>query len=298
MRTARTLLDIVRGALIGGAEVIPGVSGGTVALIVGVYDDLIHSAGALVRGLVRLVVDPLRGRGTGGALALLREVRWSVVLPVIAGMLAAIVVGASLLAPLIDEHPIETRALFTGLIVASLAVPARMVGRWGVREFVLAALAAVLTFFLTGIPAADPADPGPLVVAVSAAVAVCALVVPGVSGSFILLTVGMYAPTLAAVNDRDLGYLGVFVLGAVVGLGAFVSLLQWLLEHRRRVTLAIMTGLMVGSLRALWPWQDERGMLEPPGAQFLPALLLFAAGVVVVLAMLLVERRAVARRDS
>ncbi|MET0303940.1 MAG: DUF368 domain-containing protein, partial [Microbacteriaceae bacterium] len=243
MNLSRRLLDLVRGALIGVVEVIPGVSGGTIALIVGVYDDLIGSAGSLVRGVVRTAVDPLRGKGMTHASAHFREVKWAVVLPIGIGMIAAVVVAASIVAPLIDEHPVETRALFTGLIIASIAVPARMVGGfWRLREYGLAAVAIVAAFFLTGIPAADPVDPSPIVIGLAAAVAICALVIPGLSGSFILLTVGMYAPTLAAVNDRDFAYLGIFMLGAIIGLGLFVSVLQWLLEHRRRVTLAIMTG--------------------------------------------------------
>jgi len=287
---SRRLLDLVRGALIGVVEVIPGVSGGTIALIVGVYDDLIGSAGSLVRGVVRTAVDPLRGKGMTHASAHFREVKWAVVLPIGIGMIAAVVVAASIVAPLIDEHPVETRALFTGLIIASIAVPARMVGGfWRLREYGLAAVAIVAAFFLTGIPAADPVDPSPIVIGLAAAVAICALVIPGLSGSFILLTVGMYAPTLAAVNDRDFAYLGVFMLGAIIGLGLFVSVLQWLLEHRRRVTLAIMTGLMIGSLRALWPWQGDGGQLRAPEGDVLPAVLLFAGGILVVTSLLIVE---------
>ena len=292
MNLSRRLLDLVRGALIGVVEVIPGVSGGTIALIVGVYDDLIGSAGSLVRGVVRTAVDPLRGKGMTHASAHFREVKWAVVLPIGIGMIAAVVVAASIVAPLIDEHPVETRALFTGLIIASIAVPARMVGGfWRLREYGLAAVAIVAAFFLTGIPAADPVDPSPIVIGLAAAVAICALVIPGLSGSFILLTVGMYAPTLAAVNDRDFAYLGVFMLGAIIGLGLFVSVLQWLLEHRRRVTLAIMTGLMIGSLRALWPWQGDGGQLRAPEGDVLPAVLLFAGGILVVTSLLIVESR-------
>ena len=127
-------------------------------------------------------------------------------------------------------------------------------------------------------------------------IAVCALVLPGVSGSFLLLAMGLYAPTLAAVNDRDLVYLGVFALGAVLGLGSFVPLLQWLLERRRRVTLAVMTGLMLGSLRALWPWQTEDGGVLAPVAEQLPLVIaLVIAGAALVVALLVAESRLVRR---
>ncbi len=285
-------LDVVRGALIGAAEVVPGVSGGTVALIVGVYDDVIGSAGHFLRGIAAAIVDGVRGRGAARTRAHFAEVRWGVVIPVAVGMVAAVVAGAAVIAPLVEDHPVETRAVFTGLIVASLAVPIRIVGRWGLREVLLALAAAVVAVVLVGLPAAGDAEPVLPVVALAAAVAVCALVLPGVSGSFLLLTIGLYAPTLDAVNDRDLVYLGVFLLGAIAGLAAFVPTLQWLLEHRRRITLAIMTGLLAGSLRALWPWQSEDGAVEAPGSDLGLAVLLALAGAVVVVVLLVVERAA------
>lgn len=302
MPFARMLLDTGRGALIGTVEIIPGVSGGTVALIVGVYETLIDSAGHLARGVAATVADGARGRGFARARRELSAVRWSVVLPVGIGMIAAVLVASAVVAPLIEAEPVASRALFAGLILASLVVPIRMVGgRWRPREYGVAALGAIAGFALTSLPQVDPLEPPLPVVAVAAAFAVCALVVPGVSGSFLLLAVGMYAPTLAAVNERDLAYLGVFILGAMVGLGLFVSVLQWLLTHRRRVVLATMTGLMIGSLRALWPWQ-EGGSIQAPGPDLVPALLLVALGAAVVGGVLVVEsivlKRAARRWDA
>jgi len=296
-RLTRTVLDAVRGALIGLAEIVPGVSGGTIALIVGVYDALIDGAGHLARGVARLVADGLRGRGTASAIGHFRSVRWAVVLPIGIGMLTAIVVGAAALAPLLEAYPTGTRAVFAGLIAASLIVPARMVGgRWTAREYLIGLLAAVATFFLTGLPQAPDQEPALWIVAIAAAFAVCALVLPGVSGSYLLLIVGMYAPTLAAVNERDLAYLGVFVVGAILGLGVFVSGLQWLLAHRRRATLVIMTGLMVGSLRALWPWQDDTGGALAPGDDLPLAIVLAIAGAAFVLSLIALEAFLLRRR--
>ena len=302
MPVARMLLDAGRGALIGTVEIIPGVSGGTVALIIGVYETLIESAGHLARGVARGVTDGVRGRGMTRARAELAAVRWSVVLPVGVGMIIAVLVASAVLAPIIEAEPVASRALFAGLILASLVVPIRMVGgRWRMREYAVAVVGAVAGFALTSLPQVDPLDPPLPVVALAAAFAVCALVLPGVSGSFLLLAVGMYAPTLAAVNERDFLYLGVFVLGAMIGLGMFVSVLQWLLIHRRRIMLATMTGLMIGSLRALWPWQ-EGGAVQAPGPDALPALLLVVLGAAAVGGVLLIEsavlRRAARRLES
>jgi putative membrane protein len=121
-------------------------------------------------------------------------------------------------------------------------------------------------------------------------------VLPGVSGSFLLVTVGLYAPTLAALNNRDLPYIGAFIAGAILGLSVFVSGLQWLLENRHRITLVVITGLMVGSLRALWPWQTDSNGLLAPGEGIPSAVAFFAAGVIVVLVLIAVESVLVRRR--
>jgi putative membrane protein len=282
----RAVLDVFRGALIGVAEVVPGVSGGTVALIVRVYHTIIGSASGVVRGILGVAVPALRRSAPWS------DVKWGRILPIVGGMFVAIFVAARFLEPLLGDFPVESRAVFAGLITMSLVVPISMVAqRWRGSDVAVAAVAATVSFFLVGLPALTASDPSLLLVAPAAALAVCALVLPGVSGSFLLVTLGMYEPTLRAVNERDLSYLGVFIAGAIVGLGSFVVVLQWLLANRRRITLVIMTGLMVGSLRALWPWQnDSRDLLSPePGTAAL-ALGLFLVGMAIVAILLIVER--------
>jgi putative membrane protein len=282
----RLILDLLRGALIGTAEIVPGVSGGTIALIVRVYHSIIRSASGVVRGIVGVAVPSLRSSKPWS------EVEWVRIIPILVGMFGAIFVAAAILEPVLASYPIQARAVFAGLIAMSLVVPITMVGsRWGAKDILLAATAAAASFVLVGLPTLNVNDPSLLIVAPAAAIAVCALVLPGVSGSFLLLALGMYEPTLSAVNDRDFSYLGVFVAGAIVGLGSFVVVLQWLLTHRRRITLVVMTGLMVGSLRALWPWQGEDRELLAPDAASLPVVVgLFAAGVTVVAVLLFIER--------
>jgi putative membrane protein len=166
-----------------------------------------------------------------------------------------------------------------------------MVGRWDARALAIAAVAAAAAFVLTGLPPTTVDDPSLLLVAAAGAVAVCALVLPGVSGSFLLLSVGLYEPTIMAVNDRDLAYLSAFALGAAIGLASFVLLLQWLLSHRPRITLVVLTGLMAGSLRALWPWQDDDRTLLAPQGDLLAAIGLALAGAGIILALIWAERR-------
>lgn len=294
----RTIIDVFRGALVGVTEVIPGVSGGTIALIIGVYETLIDGAGHLARAAARAVTDGFRGRGFARAGEHARAVRWSVVLPVGLGMLTAVFLGARLISPIIEAHPTQTRAIFAGLIAASLIVPIRMTGaRWRVRDVAVAAVAGAAVFVVMGLPAlTPPADPSPLLIACAAAFAVCALVLPGVSGSYLLLTLGLYTPTLAAVSALDLPYIATFAIGGIVGLGLFVPLLQWLLANRRRITLVIMTGFMAGSLRAVWPWQDDDRTPLPVGDDWPVMLGLFGIGVVIVLVLLGVEAALLRRR--
>ena len=298
MAVLRFLLDLVRGGLIGVVETIPGVSGGTVALVVGIYDDLIRSAGHVIRGAASWVRGLVTRSAFSDARAHFAAVAWRVVIPALIGMVVALLLAAKAIAPLVESHPVETRALFSGLILASVLVPVQMVGRWRWRHVIAALGMAVLSFVLTGIPAADPLEPQLWLVAIAAAVAVCALVLPGVSGSFILLVAGLYTPTLAALNDRNLAYIGVFALGAVAGLALFVPALQWLLAERRAMTLAIMAGLMVGSLRALWPWQDTSGGALAPSGDVVTVVGLVLGGIVLVLALIAVEAVAVRRRGA
>lgn len=286
---ARPVIDAVRGALIGSAEVVPGISGGTVALVVGVYERLLASIDAVVRAVLAVA-----RRDLPGARAALARVHWRLVVPLVAGMVAALLIGARLIPPLIDAHYERALALFFGLILASLLVPYRMMHRRGPSQLALAAAAALAAFLLTGIPARDPDVVALPLVALAAAVAICALVLPGVSGSFLLLTVGLYEPTLDAVNERDLAYLAAFGLGAAVGLASFARGVTWLLAHRRDAVLAVLLGLMAGSLRAVWPYSSEgRELMAPPADASALAVLGFAAlGAAIVLALLALARRA------
>ena len=278
-------LNTLRGFLIGVAEVIPGVSGGTIALIVGVYQRIIDSAAAFTRGVLHLLTFNF-----GALKSEFKKIDLGLLLPLGIGMLSAIVLAAAAIEPLLENEPEIMRGLFFGMILVSLYVPYKMASSiWRPRDFVLAVGAAAVAFSLMSIPRAAEFEPSLLVVFLGATVAICALVLPGVSGSFLLLALGIYAPTVAAVNDRNLPYLLVFVLGAIVGLGAFSTLLSWLLESKRRLTLVIMTGLMLGSLRALWPWQAAQGEILPVSS-FEP-LISLAAGIVLVGALILWQAR-------
>lgn len=286
----KLVANAIRGFLIGIAEVIPGVSGGTVALVVGIYERVLNQVALFTRAIT--------GVRTGvGSLKSLSKLDWSLIIPVLAGMLAAILVGASALEPLLETRREIMFALFAGLIAASLYVPARMVGKWELKHFVFAIAGGTVALVLTSLPKAASQNPALPIVFVAAMIAVCALVLPGVSGSFFLLAVGMYQPTIAAVNERDLAYLGIFALGAVAGLMSFALVMQFLLRRHRGVTLAVMTGLMAGSLRALWPWQDQNSQLLSAQEPVLPAIA-FLAGIAVVAVLIAVEANLKAKANQ
>lgn len=285
MSRVTTAAHVVRGALIGAAEVMPGISGGTIALVTGVYESLIRSAGHFVGAVRAVLTDRARARWE------MRQVQWFVVLPVLLGMIPMVLLAAALIAPLVERHAVPMFGLFLGMTAAAILVPVTMIGTmWTVRELILAGVVAVTVFILVGFPPQE-LSPSPPLVFLAAAVAVCALAMPGLSGSFLLLTFGLYTPTLNALNDRDIGYVVTFAAGMVVGLALFVRFLQWLLEHRRRATLVAMTGVMVGALRALWPWQTEDRALQAPGDYLGLTIGTILLGAAVVLGLFLIARR-------
>ncbi|HZJ29003.1 MAG TPA: DUF368 domain-containing protein [Solirubrobacterales bacterium] len=287
------LANGVRGLLMGSFDVVPGVSGGTVALVVGIYERLIDS----IRAVVDVILALVRGN-TAAARACFNEVDWWLVIPLVAGILTAVVSLARVIEPILDEetgNPVQARAVFFGLICGSLVVPWRRAGRLTPGRWALAALAAAIAFGLSGLPETEITDPAKIAVFAAAMVAICAMILPGVSGSFILLVLGMYAPTIAAVNDRDLVYLLIFATGAAVGLGGFSKLLNWLLTHRHDATMAVLLGLMVGSLRAVWPYLDpDRGLEAPPGDSTVLVELALAFGAfALVTAVIILARKVV-----
>ncbi|HEY1134141.1 MAG TPA: DUF368 domain-containing protein [Nocardioides sp.] len=302
-------LDLVRGFLIGLAELVPGVSGGTVALVTGVYEQLISSASHVLSAIKRLVVGPDRWSGFREEA---RRTDWMLIGPVLVGMATAVLSVAGAMEGFVSDHPEHARGLFLGLVAASVVVPLRMLPARAAEpwwaDVALVVVAAGAAWGLVGLASGrEVTDPPLWAVFLAAAVAICALVVPGVSGSFFLLAVGLYSTTLAAVDERDLLYVAVFAAGALTGLASFVRVLEWALTSHRRITLLVMAGLMIGSLRALWPWQSSAGpddeahgagaLLAPTGPVAGP-LLLLGLGVVVVAVMVLVEIRATRQAEQ
>ena len=259
LRPLRLIRHALYGLLMGAADIIPGVSGGTMALIVGVYERLVGGLSSGVSWGLALLQFDLEAARTHW-----RAVPWELVLPLGAGILAAIKGGALIIPDLMAAYPEQMRGLFLGLVAASLLVPALRIDRLTPLRAGIGLTCAGAAFFLTGLPVLEVEAPGLLRVFLSASVAICAMILPGVSGAFLLEVLGIYTPTLTALNTLDLPYVLTFATGAVVGLGAFATLLDWLLNTRHDATMAALVGLIAGALRALWPYVGSGRSLQLP----------------------------------
>ncbi len=249
--------QFVRGVAMGAADVVPGVSGGTVALLLGVYEQLVGTIRDGSTALGRMSRGEVR-EGFGD----LRRLDWWFLAPLVAGMLATITALAGVIQALLENYPEELAGLFLGLVAASLVVAARMPVAWSSLQVGSATLAAVVLFVVLGFSGGPVADPSPMALFGAGAVAVCAWILPGISGAFLLLMLGMYPGVLDAVDDGIFGDLAMVAAGAVVGLALFSMILGRLLERHRDTVLAVLVGLMAGSLRVLWPWPNGVGVVS------------------------------------
>lgn len=258
--------------MMGVADSIPGISGGTIAFVVGIYDRLLESVGQGFRAILSLLRLDLAGIRRHLGL-----VHWKLVVPLFTGIGAALIVAAGIVPGLLERYPSQARALFLGMVGASITVPWSRMSHRTRRHLVVAVVSALAAFVLSGLPPGRVSEPSMPQVFLTAMIAICAMILPGVSGAFLLVVLGMYEPTLEAVHDRNLGYVATFAGGAVIGLGSFSIVLAGALRRFHDTTMAILIGLMVGSLRSLWPWQTEdRGLLRPASGSSLTAALAFA----------------------
>jgi putative membrane protein len=254
---AALAMQAVRGFCMGVADIVPGVSGGTVALILGIYERLIMNVRTGAGALGAVVKLDIRG-----AVDRVKSIEWGFVLPLLAGIVIAFGALSHFIEGLLEDHPEEMAGLFLGLVAASVVIAWKLVKTWDVTAKGLLVAVAVAAFVLLGFQSGSIADPSPLQFIGAGAIAICAMILPGISGSFLLVMMGMYAALLGAVNDRELPDLAIFMVGAVIGLALFSTLLGWLLQRHYRLVLAALIGLMIGSVRVLWPWPHGVGIIS------------------------------------
>ncbi len=236
-----------KGLAMGLADLVPGVSGGTIAFISGIYDELVATIACLDGRLLGAFREGgVRGVWQAGNLGFLAVL--------LAGIGTSVFAFAGLLHWLLANRPAELWAFFFGLVAASVPLVGRRIADRRAGIWTLAAAGAVLAFVITSLPPLVRSD-APLFLAAAAAVAACAMILPGISGSFILLILGAYAPVIAALDSLDFVRLAAVGLGVVASLLAFSRILRRLLARHRTPTLAVLTGFLLGSLNALWPWK-------------------------------------------
>ena len=291
------------GFLMGCADVVPGVSGGTIAFICGIYERLLNGIKTFDITTIRLVLK-------GEFAAVWARVPFLFFISLGVGLVAAIATLAKLLSHLMANHPVELWSFFFGLVLGSILLLGRQTWAWKPLDWVIFAAFAFGTFTLVGLSVlATP--PGLAFTFLAGAIAICAMILPGISGSYLLVIMGKYQQVLDAVNDRDFVTLGVFCLGIATGILSFVRVVSWLLKHYRHTTLIALTGVMAGALRTLWPWKEtlttrinSHGEVVPvsqtnilPGAE---ANIMIAIGLAIAggLAVLLIERLAKAEQSS
>ena len=271
----------------GAADIVPGVSGGTIALVLGIYTHLIDTVrdGAAVLGAA------VKG-DFSGVVEKFKAVDWAFLLPLLLGIGVAIIALSHTIERLLEDYPVRMAAAFFGLVVGSIVVTAQRLKLDPVRAATLVGV-AIVAFFVLGLRSGPVSDPALWYVFIAGAIAICAMILPGISGSFLLLMLGVYETTTGAVKDMDLAYIAVFGLGAVLGLAGFSTVLHWALHHYHQLMLAGLTGLMLGSLRVLWPWPngtegtEGNEMWMPSGDVWVPILLAVVGGVAVVAMSLL-----------
>lgn len=272
----------------GAADVVPGVSGGTIAFISGIYEELIDS-------ISKVNLSTLRLWKKEGFSAMWKELNGTFLVSLAIGIALSIITLAKLIRHLLETQPILIWSFFFGLVLASIIYVARQITRWNLGAIVLLIIGAFTAYFITTLTPQTTNASYPYVF-FSGALAICAMILPGISGSFILLLLGMYKPVLDAIHEKNVGLLATLMFGAVVGLLSFSRLLKWLFDHYENLTLAVLTGFIIGSLNKIWPWKEvldaelingklkilkEKSVLPSSydgDSQLLWALLLAAAG--------------------
>lgn len=282
-RTLReSLILSVKGACMGAADTVPGVSGGTIALITGIYEQLL----AAIRSIDSKVISRLLRLDMKGAVA---HVHTRFLLFLFAGVAAAVISLARIVSHLLAFHPVPTWSLFFGLIAASIWSVGRKVDDWRLPAACMFFAGGAFAFVLVGlVPATTPETP--VVVFFSGMLAICAMILPGISGAFILVILGKYEFIVGTLKNpflaENMFVIAVFAAGCGVGLAGFSRILKYLLESYRSITMAFLTGLMLGSLRRIWPWKAEalqRNVLPEPGPDLLLPVCLMLAGAALVI---------------
>ena len=242
-------LLFLKGMAMGAADVVPGVSGGTVAFITGIYEELINTINGVNLQNLRLLKSD-------GFSAFWKAINGRFLLVLLSGIALSVLTLASQITHLLETQPILVWSFFFGLVLASIVVIFKDVNGWRWFDIVIALATASFAYYTTTLEPLVNGDASSLYLFIAGAIAICAMILPGISGSFILVLLGAYEPVLAAIKNRDIQTLGVVVLGAITGILTFSRILKWLFANYKNSTLLALIGFILGSLNKLWPWKE------------------------------------------
>jgi putative membrane protein len=245
---------VFKGMAMGAADVVPGVSGGTIAFISGIYEELIAT-------LNSINFNSLKTLKLQGVSATWKKINGNFLLALFGGILLSILSLSKLVAWLLHEEPVLLWAFFFGLVLASIIFVLKKINQWNSAVFLGLILGGVFAYQLTQLNALGNSDSN-WYLFLSGAIAICAMILPGISGAFILVILGSYANVLQALNDKDIAKITIFMTGALIGILSFSRLLKWLFKRFKNMTLAVLTGFMIGALSKIWPWKKTLSFRE------------------------------------
>jgi putative membrane protein len=245
---------VFKGMAMGAADVVPGVSGGTIAFISGIYEELIAT-------LNSINLNSLKTLKLQGVSATWKKINGNFLLALFGGILLSILSLSKLVAWLLHEEPVLLWAFFFGLVLASIIFVLKKINQWNSAVFLGLILGGVFAYQLTQLNALGNSDSN-WYLFLSGAIAICAMILPGISGAFILVILGSYANVLQALNDKDIAKITIFMTGALIGILSFSRLLKWLFKRFKNMTLAVLTGFMIGALSKIWPWKKTLSFRE------------------------------------
>lgn len=247
-RSVRDYFSItLKGMAMGAADVVPGVSGGTIAFITGIYQELIGTISGVKISLITTWKEE-------GFFSMWKKLNGSFILALITGILISVFTVMRLANYLLEAHPVLIWSFFFGLILVSVWVVGKEIPKWNWKIVMGLVLGAAVAFYIISLPPLG-AESGYVFLFFAGAIAICAMILPGISGAFILVLLGAYKTITEAVHDFDLKILGIVAVGAVFGLLSFSRILKWLFDNYSSMTLAVLTGFIAGSLNKIWPWK-------------------------------------------
>jgi putative membrane protein len=233
----------------GAADVVPGVSGGTIAFISGIYEELLESISNINFKLIKTLKS-------AGIKAAWKQVNGSFLLALFIGIFISIISLAKTIKWLLENETVLLWSFFFGLVLASIIYIGKQISKWNLITVAILAAGAFVAYYITTLNPLVTENSSLLFMFLAGSIAICAMILPGISGAFIMVLLGAYKPILSAVNDRDYKTVAVVFLGAIVGLLSFSKILKWMFTNYKNYTLAILTGFIIGSLNKIWPWKE------------------------------------------